>query len=67
MILELLKSLFQALLQFAKDIWQLVFGDWNYQILFCWLPADIQSAVDFLIIFLFGIALFAVIKRLLPF
>lgn len=67
MIVQLLQSLFQELISFAQSIWQLIFGEWNYQVLFGWLPGDIQAAVNFLIIFLFGLALFALIKRLLPF
>lgn len=65
-ITELLTDLYEILIEFVQWVFNQIFGSWNYQILFGWLPADILSAVTFIILFLFGLALFKFIKNLIP-
>lgn len=66
MIQELLESLWTETIQFIKDIFQAIFGGWNYQAILGWLPADIQAAIDLFIIVLFGIVLIRLIRSLIP-
>lgn len=66
MIQELLESLWNELIQFVKDIFQAIFGGWNYQAILGWLPADIQDAIDLFILVLFGIVLIKLIRSLIP-
>lgn len=65
-VTQALTNFFQELQQFIVDIFDSIFGLWNYGILFSWLPADIIAAVDFLIIFLFGLALIKFIRSIIP-
>lgn len=65
-VTQALTSFFQELQQFIVDIFDSIFGLWNYGVLFSWLPADIIAAVDFLIIFLFGLALIKFIRSIIP-
>lgn len=65
-VTQALTSFFQELQQFIVDIFDSIFGLWNYGVLFSWLPSDIIAAVDFLIIFLFGLALIKFIRSIIP-
>lgn len=66
MIQELLESLWTELIQFVKDIFQAIFGGWNYQAILGWLPVDIRDAIDLFILVLFGIVLIKLIRSLIP-
>lgn len=66
-ITTLLTALFNKLIQFVQDVFNAIFGNWNYGILFNWLPQDIRSAVTYIILILFALALFKLIKNLNPF
>ena len=66
-ITTLLTSLFNKMVQFVQDVFNAIFSNWNYGILFSWLPQDIQQAVTYIILFLFAIAVFYLIKNLNPF
>lgn len=63
----LLQSLYEKIVAFIQQIFNMIFGEWTYNVLFSWLPSDIQAAVTFLIIFLFGLALVKIIRSFLPF
>lgn len=65
-ITDLLADLYDLLVQFIQWLFNLVFGDWNYQVLFGWLPSDILAAVTFIILFLFGLAVIKWFKNLIP-
>ena len=67
LITQLLTALFQKMITFVQDVFTAIFGNWNYGVLFNWLPNDIQSAVTYIILFLFAIAVFNLIKNLNPF
>lgn len=68
MIIEnLLSSLYAKLLDFIESLFDLIFGGWNWQALFSWLPSDILSAASAFILVCFGIALIRIIRTLLPF
>ena len=66
-ITQLLTALFNKLITFVQDVFNAIFGNWNYGVLFSWLPADIQASVTYIILFLFAIAVFNLIKNLNPF
>ena len=66
-ISTLLTALFNKLITFVQDVFNAIFGNWNYSILFNWLPNYIQSAVTYIILFLFAITVFNLIKNLNPF
>lgn len=61
-----LATFFSGLYSFFQWIFDSIFGDWNYHVLFSWLPQDIILAVDFLIIFVFALAIIKWIKSVLP-
>lgn len=63
---NLLYDLYDVLLDFVQWVFNQIFGNWNYQVLFNWLPSDILAAVTFIILFLFGLALFKFIKNIIP-
>lgn len=65
-ILSAIVSLFDAFVSFVRWLWDIIFGTWSYGVIFSWLPSDIISAVQFLILFLFGLAVFKFIKNILP-
>lgn len=65
-ITELLTDLYELIIEFVQWVFNQIFGNWNYQVLFNWLPSDILAAVTFIILFLFGLALFKFIKNIIP-
>ena len=65
-ITTLLEAFYNAVISFVQWLFNTVFGSWNYGILFSWLPSDIQSAVTFIILFLFGLAVLQLLKHLTP-
>lgn len=65
-ISSLIEGLFQKLIDFVQWLFNQVFGAWNFGVLFSWLPSDIIGAVNYLIIFLFGLVVLKWIKDLLP-
>lgn len=66
MIQTLLEQLWQALINFVQDIFQYIFGDWNYQAILGWLPQDIREAIDVFILVLFGMVVIKFIRNLIP-
>lgn len=65
-ITELLTDLYELIIEFVQWVFNQIFGNWDYQVLFNWLPSDILAAVTFIILFLFGLALFKFIKNIIP-
>lgn len=66
MIQTLLEELWQALISFIQEIFQLIFGEWNYQAILGWLPQDIREAIDLFILVLFGMVVIRFIRDLIP-
>ena len=66
-ITTILTALFNKLITFVQDVFNAIFGNWNYNVLFSWLPNDIQQAVTYIILLLFAITIFNLIKNLNPF
>lgn len=67
MLQTAITALYQKIIQFVQDIFDMIFQGWNYGVLFNWLPQDIQAAASFLILFLFALALIHLIRDMLPF
>lgn len=65
-ITDLLTELYELIIEFVQWVFNQIFGNWDYQVLFNWLPSDILTAVTFIILFLFGLALFKFIKNIIP-
>ena len=61
-ITNLLTALFNKLITFVQDVFNAIFGNWNYNVLFSWLPNDIQQAVTYIILFLFAITILPAIN-----
>lgn len=66
MLENILTDLYQALIDLVREIFNELFGNWNWQVLFGWLPSDFLTVASWFIIFLFGIMLFKIIKTLIP-
>lgn len=62
----LIEALYTKLVQWLQDIFNAIFGNWNYGILFGWLPQDIRTAVTYIILFMFCLALFKMLKSIIP-
>lgn len=63
---DLLQGLYQAFIEFVQYVFNAIFGEWNYQVLFSWLPADILAAATTIILVLFGYALIRWIASIIP-
>ena len=59
-------TVIQKLLTFIQSLWNQIFGGWNYQNIFYWLPNDIQSAASLIILTLFVFALWKLLMQILP-
>lgn len=66
MIENLLSTLFSTILSFLSSLFTTIFGGWNWQILFSWLPSDIGAAAEAFILVCFGLAVLRIVKLLLP-
>lgn len=63
---NLITQFWEYLRQFISSIFQAIFGDINFAVLWNWLPQDIQNASAFFVILLFSLMLWKLIKSLLP-
>lgn len=64
---ELIQGFLAGLQSFVEYVFNAIFGDWNWQILFNWLPADFLEVCSFLILFFFALMLIKFVRNLLPF
>lgn len=62
----LFDTVIQKLLTFIQSLWNQIFGGWNYQNIFYWLPSDIQAAASLIILTLFVFALWKLLMQILP-
>lgn len=67
MIIQLIETVITKLFQLANTIFQWLFGDIQFNVLWSWLPSDIQAAAAFFILLLFTLAIIKFIRSLLPF
>lgn len=67
MIANALEELYNGIISFVQYIFDAIFGGWNWQVLFGWLPSDFLTTCTFLILFFFAIMLIKFIRNLLPF
>lgn len=67
MIITTITMIINAILGVIQRIYNAIWGNWNYGVLFGWLPADIIAAVNLLVIILFGLAIWRAIKSVVPF
>lgn len=66
MLENALTALYQKLISLVTELFNTLFGNWNWQVLFSWLPSDFLTVATWFIVFLFGLMLFKIIKTLLP-
>ena len=62
----LFDNVIQKLLSFIQSLWNQIFGSWNYQNLFYWLPSDIQAAASLIVLTLFVFALWKLLMMIIP-
>lgn len=62
----LFEQIIQKLMTFIQSLWNQIFGGWNYQNIFYWLPADIRTAAGLVVTTLFVFALWKLIMQILP-
>lgn len=67
MIFNFISSVLTKIYNFAQSVFQWLFGDINFSVLWDWLPQDIQNAAAFFVVLLFCLMLFRLIKSILPF
>lgn len=66
-MIQLIQQIITKFLQIGQDIFNYIFGDVDFTVLWNWLPQDIQAAALSFIIILFTIALIKGIRNVLPF
>lgn len=66
-LITLFSNLLTKILEWVQDLFEWIFGDIDFTVLWNWLPQDIQAAAEFLILILFCLALLKLIKALIPF
>lgn len=64
---SLIQALLTWIINLVTSIWNLIFGDVQFSVLWNWLPSDIQSACVSLIMVLFILVLIRFIRSILPF
>lgn len=67
MIDTLLSALYTKLISFLSGLFSAIFGNWQWQVLFNWLPADILTAATGFILVCFGIAMIRILRSIIPF
>lgn len=67
MIETLLTSLYTKLISFLSGLFSTIFGNWQWQALFNWLPSDILNAAAGFILVCFGIAMIRILRSIIPF
>lgn len=65
-MINLFDTVIQKLLTFIQSLWQQIFGGWQYQNIFYWLPSDIQTAATLIVLTLFVFALWKLLMQILP-
>lgn len=66
-LFALIEAFVTKLFQIANQIFNWLFGDINFSVLWSWLPTDIQAAAAFFVLLLFLLAIIKFIRALLPF
>ena len=65
--MTLLEQIIAKFIALAERIFNLIFGNVQFSVLWDWLPTDIQQAASAFIIILFALALVHMIRSFLPF
>lgn len=65
-MINLFDTVIQKLLTFIQSLWQQIFGGWQYQNIFYWLPSDIQTAATLIVLTMFVFALWKLLMQILP-
>lgn len=66
-IADLIQAFFTKLFQVAQNIFEAIFGDIDFAVLWTWCPADIRIAAAFFVLVLFILAILKFIRSILPF
>lgn len=66
-MIEAIQSIITKFINVGQDIFQEIFGNVQFSVLWSWLPTDIQSAAASFIVILFILALIRGIRNFLPF
>lgn len=66
-MISIIQGIISAFLDLAESIFNYIFGDIQFSVLWDWLPTDIQTAAATFIVLLFAIALISGIRKFLPF
>lgn len=67
MIETLLTALYTKLITFLSGLFTAIFGNWQWQALFDWLPSDILAAATGFILVCFGLAMLRILRSIIPF
>ena len=66
-VMQLIDTVITKLFQLANTIFDWLFGDIDFTVLWNWLPADIQAAAAFFVLLLFLLAIIKFVRSILPF
>lgn len=66
-MITLIENIISKFIALAERVFNYIFGDVQFSVLWDWLPQDIQNAAVSFIVILFAIALIAGIRKFLPF
>lgn len=65
--MNIVESIIEKFISIGQEIYQFVFGDVDFGVLFYWVPDDIFATAMQFILILFMIALIKMIRNFLPF
>lgn len=66
-MIAIIQGIITKFLQLAERVFNYIFGDVQFEVLWNWLPQDIQIAAETLILVLFLFAIIDFIRKLVPF
>lgn len=66
-MIQVIQGIISSFIEVAQNVFNYIFGDIDFTVLWNWLPTDIQTAAAAFIVILFAIALIGGIRKFLPF
>ena len=66
-MISLIQNIISRFIALAQELFEYIFSGVQFDVLWSWLPSDIQTAAASFIIVLFAIAVISGIRKFLPF
>lgn len=66
-MITLIENIITKFISLAEELFEYIFSGVQFNVLWNWLPTDIQTAASTFIVVLFALAIIAGIRKFLPF